>query len=105
MLHGRFPNLTELPQHMSEENPPHPSTPAETVIEPSETRDGTLMNTQSSDDFMVSAAEAIASRLRVQKEGHESDAQALEGHEVIELQAFSERKAWIEEKIKVRVVY
>jgi len=28
--------------------------------------------------------------------------QALESHEVIELQTFSERKAWIEEKIKVR---
>lgn len=27
--------------------------------------------------------------------------QALESHEVIELQTFSERKAWIEEKIKV----
>jgi len=27
--------------------------------------------------------------------------QALESHEVIELQKFSERKAWIEEKIKV----
>ncbi len=26
--------------------------------------------------------------------------QALESHEVIELQSFSERKAWIEEKIK-----
>lgn len=32
------------------------------------------------------------------------DEQALEWHEVIELQAFSERKAWIEEKIKVRRV-
>lgn len=29
------------------------------------------------------------------------DPEALEWHEVIELQAFSERKAWIEEKIKV----
>ncbi len=29
--------------------------------------------------------------------------QALESHEVIELQAFSERKEWIGEKIKVRV--
>ena len=29
--------------------------------------------------------------------------QALESHEVIELQAFSERKVWIGEKIKVRV--
>lgn len=28
--------------------------------------------------------------------------QSLETHEVIELQAFSERKAWIEDKIKVR---
>lgn len=27
--------------------------------------------------------------------------QALESHEVIELQTFSERKTWIEEKIKV----
>lgn len=30
--------------------------------------------------------------------------QALEIHEVIELQAFSERKAWIEDKIKVRII-
>ena len=29
--------------------------------------------------------------------------QALESHEIIELQAFSERKVWIGEKIKVRV--
>ena len=28
--------------------------------------------------------------------------QALESHEVIELQTFSERKAWIEDKIKAR---
>lgn len=32
-----------------------------------------------------------------------TEEQALESHEVIELQTFSERKAWIEEKIKVRV--
>jgi len=34
---------------------------------------------------------------------HENDdeEQALESHEVIELQTFSERKAWIEEKIRV----
>ena len=31
----------------------------------------------------------------------EGEEQALESHEVIELQTFSERKAWIEEKIKV----
>ena len=33
---------------------------------------------------------------------HHDEEQALETHEVIELQAFSERKAWIEHKIKVR---
>jgi len=33
-----------------------------------------------------------------------TDEQALESHEVIELQTFSERKTWIEEKIKVRVI-
>lgn len=31
----------------------------------------------------------------------EREDQSLESHEVIELQTFSERKAWIEEKIKV----
>ena len=31
----------------------------------------------------------------------EGEQQALESHEVIELQTFSERKAWIEGKIKV----
>lgn len=34
--------------------------------------------------------------------GAESDEQALETHEVIELQTFSDRKVWIEEKIKAR---
>jgi hypothetical protein len=32
-----------------------------------------------------------------------TEEQALESHEVIELQTFSERKAWIEEKIKVNL--
>jgi hypothetical protein len=32
---------------------------------------------------------------------NDTEEQALESHEVIELQTFSERKAWIEEKIKV----
>ncbi|TFK27034.1 hypothetical protein FA15DRAFT_666767 [Coprinopsis marcescibilis] len=35
-----------------------------------------------------------------QGKGSASEEQALESHEVIELQTFSERKAWIEEKIK-----
>lgn len=33
----------------------------------------------------------------------DGEEQALEGHKVIELQAFSERRAWIEEKIKVTI--
>jgi hypothetical protein len=33
--------------------------------------------------------------------GNDDEEQALESHEVIELQTFSERKAWIEEKIRV----
>ena len=37
------------------------------------------------------------------KADEDAEEQALESHEVIELQTFSERKAWIEEKIKVRV--
>jgi len=35
------------------------------------------------------------------EEGNIDPEEALESHEVIELQTFSERKAWIEEKIKV----
>jgi len=38
---------------------------------------------------------------RPQGEGQE---EALESHEVIELQTFSERKAWIQDKIKVCIV-
>lgn len=34
-----------------------------------------------------------------------TEEQALESHEVIELQTFSERKAWIEEKIKVLSIH
>lgn len=40
----------------------------------------------------------INDSLELVKAGEE---QALESHEVIELQTFSERKAWIEAKIKV----
>jgi hypothetical protein len=34
----------------------------------------------------------------------DGEEQALEWHEVIELQTFSERKAWIEQKIKVTLL-
>ena len=38
-----------------------------------------------------------------QETPEQSGEQALESHEVMELQAFSERKEWIMEKIKVRI--
>lgn len=46
-----------------------------------------------------SVSEAISSDNIIFLRGGEE--QALESHEVIELQTFSERKAWIEDKIKV----
>ena len=47
----------------------------------------------------LEALEAISSDNNIVLNGGEQ--QALESHEVIELQTFSERKAWIEDKIKV----
>ena len=45
--------------------------------------------------------DSATTRLDDGKVTAEGEEQALESHEVIELQTFSERKAWIEEKIKV----
>jgi hypothetical protein len=47
----------------------------------------------------ISSASHTETTLPTNENGGEE--QALESHEVIELQTFSERKAWIEEKIKV----
>ena len=47
----------------------------------------------------LEVSEAISSDNSIVLSGGEQ--QALESHEVIELQTFSERKAWIEDKIKV----
>ena len=52
-------------------------------------------------DLLAVADEVLSLERKHAAESSEADA-ALEWHEVIELQAFSERKAWIEEKIKVR---
>ena len=46
-------------------------------------------------DFSLEVSEAISSDNIVGE---------LESHEVIELQTFSERKAWIEDKIKVSIL-
>jgi hypothetical protein len=47
----------------------------------------------------LEVSEAMSSDNNIVLSGGEQ--QALESHEVIELQTFSERKAWIEDKIKV----
>jgi hypothetical protein len=60
------------------------------------TEPGTLVNKELLASLEVS--EAIPSDINI---GGEE--QALESHEVIELQTFSERKAWIEDKIKVGI--
>ena len=52
-------------------------------------------------DILAVADEVLSLERKHATEKSEND-EALEWHEVIELQAFSERKAWIEEKIKVR---
>lgn len=49
--------------------------------------------------------EALAPGPAASSEENAGEEQALESHEVIELQSFSERKAWIEEKIKVSINY
>ena len=46
---------------------------------------------------------AEAAQEHPQHQERENAEEALESHEVIELQAFIERKEWIEEKIKVRL--
>ena len=50
------------------------------------------------EQLSLEVSEAIWSDNIIVSRGEE---QALESHEVIELQTFSERKAWIEDKIKV----
>jgi len=56
------------------------------------------------EDFLSTAAAVVGNNASPPVEGSresgDAEEQALEWHEVIELQAFSERRAWIEEKIK-----
>ena len=52
-------------------------------------------------DILAVADQVLSLERKHATEKSEND-EALEWHEVIELQAFSERRAWIEEKIKVR---
>lgn len=72
-----------------------PSTALEGIIKGSLNVDGTPVSPE------VAPEEATPSPQLQPESWTAEDEQALEWHEVIELQAFSERKAWIEEKIKV----
>ena len=73
--------------------------PSDALIEPS----GTL--NQAQHQIASQSSRPTANTLPITRtessKSTDSEEQALEWHEVIELQAFSERKVWIEEKIKV----
>ena len=72
----------------------------QTISEPADT----LVNRQdnlSGDSALVSDTSSPSHTGSVSTSRNDTEEQALESHEVIELQTFSERKAWIEEKIKV----
>jgi len=70
---------------------------ASTLISPAETS-GTPNAPLNSHQTQPSEPLSSSEQTNMLSDGEE---QPLESHEVIELQAFSERKAWIEEKIKV----
>jgi hypothetical protein len=67
---------------------------------PSTTQTSDIAQPPSSDPDATQAAQNSATTNAEPREAGEE--QALESHEVIELQLFSERKAWIEEKIQVK---
>lgn len=54
---------------------------------------------------ILAVADRVLTLERNRATGKPENDEALEWHEVIELQAFSERKAWIEEKTKVCTLY
>lgn len=75
---------------------------SDTQITSEQSAAGTLIE-QGSDLSKLAVDNSFGSQVDSESELNESDSeeQALESHEVIELQTFSERKAWIEEKIEV----
>ncbi|KAI0786409.1 hypothetical protein C8Q75DRAFT_771636 [Abortiporus biennis] len=74
-----------------------PNVTHQSEVEPS----GTLDQVNASQDIFNPQANSPISIDKSKSELAEGEEQALEWHEVIELQAFSERKVWIEEKIKM----
>ena len=78
-----------------------PDAPADIVDSPSSSPDSGDAGTDGVQDILAVADQVLSLERKHATEKSEND-EALEWHEVIELQAFSERRAWIEEKIKVR---
>lgn len=70
------------------------------VREPSGTSVAHVLDTPPELERLLKASSLVPIE-RSNQPKQEGEEQALESHEVIELQTFSERKAWIEEKIKV----
>ena len=72
-------------------------------VSPSDLASGTLVKQEDSLSGISELASGPSSETESAPMTNENgdEEQALESHEVIELQTFSERKAWIEEKIKV----
>jgi len=82
----------------------HPAVPSQTTSE--EPASGTLVKEDGDEIPKHVPDHSVASQAEAEPMANDIDAeeQALESHEVIELQTFSERKAWIEEKIKVSIL-
>lgn len=69
------------------------------TAEPSQAHSPSVLANEEQLGSSLEVSEPISSENNFDSRGGEE--QALESHEVIELQTFSERKAWIEDKIKV----
>ena len=79
-------------------NPPADPTPPVSTTHPPPAHARVMHTPQTQDGQPAAPGETP----RTHESPDEDAEEALEWHEVIELQAFSERKAWIEEKAKVR---
>jgi len=53
-------------------------------------------------DRQIDSPNSLTAASEHSNKPEDGEEQALDSHQVIELQKFSERKAWIEEKIKVK---
>lgn len=97
-MHTVQPTLNSI-TGMSVSQSAVPTLPTNALIEPSGTLD--QVHHTAPPQSNGSTTNTLPVERTVSSKSTDSEGQALEWHEVIELQAFSERKVWIEEKIKV----